>query len=158
VIPTHAGDPSGRLVKRLHTRYIFHTATIMVEISNDRQIPVLPQDSALRTIIHNCLDKVREINEDRGVISAEGMRRYDGEIAGRDGYQPIKSIIFPIFSTGQGGRVDLEKVTRLIAAALKEYIGTYENDPLFTLEHIHVCAYSREDCELASNALQSVLG
>ena len=156
VVPTHAGHAESKLAKN-GARYIFHAATVSVA-PNSRQ-PIKPLDNAETiTAVHNCLNTVKEVNADQGVISPPSSLRREQEKQKTRQYTPIESIIFPMFATGRGGREqDLDEVARTMVEAIIEYLGDYENVEGFTLKDIHLCAYSQLDVAIIKPVMDAVL-
>lgn len=144
VIPTHAGHPESKLA-RSGARYIFHVAAVHVAASS-RQ-PMRPMDdSEIAVAVANCLNEVKNVNQQRGIIAPPGSHRRDQEKQLADTYQPLRSIIFPLFATGRGGRErEIAAVARATLEAVSDYLADAENADGLTLTDIHLCAYSRLD-------------
>jgi hypothetical protein len=144
VVPTHAGHPESKLAKS-GARYIFHTATVSVAPNSRNPIKPLDNDEII-SAVKNCFDEVRNVNEARGIISPPGSVRRDQEKRAVDQYEPIQSIIFPLFATGRGGRErEIAEVARQMLEAMRDYLSDGENTEGCALKDIHLCAYSRLD-------------
>lgn len=154
VVPTHAGHKRSHLVKN-KIRYIFHAATIDARPQGFGK-QTMTSETDLQKTVCNCLDMVERVNEARGVISEENTPRYAGEVAAQDSYQPITSIIFPVFGTGHGGRNDYEAVVRAMARAIAEYVAENHSKPGFTLTEIYIGAFSNTDYTTAQNEMDSI--
>jgi len=141
VIVTTAGHPKSRLVQRNGIRYIFHVATSQVNIKTFKEkLNPIDDDEGIEEVIENCLERVREVNEAKGVISIEGTQQYQVEVSDSNKYQPIKSIMFPIFGTGRGGR-SLVEVTPPMIRAIDNFLIANKNDEALQLDHIYVCVH-----------------
>ena len=158
VIPTPAGHPEGTL-RQNGTRYIFHAATVQVFNAKTRREKVVPiQDAdSFRETVNNCLDTVRKVNRQRGVISPAGSKAYLLEQEQADSYQPIKSIAFPIFGTGHGGLKIGPKIIRPMVRGFQEYIDEYHNTDYFSITDIYLSAYLPSDVEIVLNILNNQL-
>ncbi len=142
VIATHAGHAKSALVKN-GARYIFHAATVYVHPRN-RKVTPIQTDASVRQTVLNCLTLVIEINENKGVISPAGTDAYEREQKAADSYSPIKSIIFPLFGAGQGGRSTLEVAPPMIDC-FKDFVVKHKNAKDFALESLHLCVFTEVD-------------
>lgn len=148
IVPTHAGHPDSRLVKQRGVRFIFHAATVRVDLTaKSDPLVAIEDDDSIKDVVTNCLDMILEVNRLHGSILPEG---YDDTT--RDGsYQPVKSIIFPLFATGRGGR-PVSEVLPPMLEALRNFLVDH---PQLPLQRIHVCAYSELDKKSLEDAMDS---
>ncbi len=155
VIPTSAGHPESNLVKNNHARYIFHAAAVSVEDGEKGKYlqPIL-QDSGLRRCVKNTLDKVLELNAAKGNIWPKDTDEYKQDQIKSKDYQPITSILIPMFGSGRGGR-DTKDVIPPIVHGVHEFLVDMTEDPAkkFTLTDIYLCVYHHEDVEPLQQAL-----
>ncbi|MEP6987576.1 MAG: TIR domain-containing protein [Chloroflexota bacterium] len=142
VIPTHAGHAKSALVKN-GARYIFHASTVYVHPRN-RSVTPIQTDASVRQTVLNCLNLMMEINENKGVISPAGTDAYDREQKATDAYTPIKSIVFPLFGAGQGGRSTIEVAPPMIDC-FKDFLVKHKSSKDFSLESIHLCVFTEVD-------------
>lgn len=143
VIVTPAGHPQGKLIQRNGNRYIFHVATSQVNIKTFKEkLTPIDDDDGIMEVVNSCLDRVREVNAAKGVISMPGSPGYEQEVAQADAFQPIRSIIFPIFGTGRGGRSVIE-VTPPMIRAINNFLVSNRDDENLHLERIHICIYQQ---------------
>lgn len=141
VIATHAGHPKSRLMQENGARYIFHVAAsqVNVKLFKESRIPITEEDGIV-DVVKNCFEKVREVNRDCGVISIGRSPHHAEELANIDTYQPIKSIIFPLFGTGSGG-LSITEIVPPMLRGIMEYLTDHKSDPHLNLEHVYLCAY-----------------
>lgn len=158
VVPTHAGHPESNLARN-GARYIFHTVAVRVEsgTKNNQDAIRAIDDGNIGEAVANCLKQVMEVNQARGVISPDGSDTYQRELAAQDQYQPIRSIIFPLFGTGHGKRQnDIGVIGSLMFESIAQFVMENHANPAFTLDAIHVCAYSRQDADTLEAALKTM--
>jgi O-acetyl-ADP-ribose deacetylase (regulator of RNase III) len=153
VIPTHAGHPQSQLAKN-GARYIFHAATVYVRPTT-RTVRPIDSDASVEKAVRNCLEKVIEVHQNRGVISPKGSTRRKQEEKEAEQYNanPIKSIVFPLFGTGRGGRSILEVAPPTIRA-FRDFLLDHVNDTHLSLERIHLAIFSESDIPFVVEALQ----
>jgi O-acetyl-ADP-ribose deacetylase (regulator of RNase III) len=140
VVPTHAGHPKSQLAKN-GIRYIFHAATVYVH-PRERTVKPITSDASIRQAIFNCLGMVMEVDEKQGVISPEETARHAEELAAAGNYQPIRSILFPLFGTGRAGR-SVSEVAPPMIAAFRQFIAS--PDSRGGLERIYLSVFSESD-------------
>jgi O-acetyl-ADP-ribose deacetylase (regulator of RNase III) len=148
IVPTHAGHAESRLAKQRGARYIFHAATVRVDLAA-KSAPLVPieDDDSIKDVVTNCLEMILEVDRLHGSILPEG---YDDTT--RDGsYQLIKSIVFPLLATGQGGR----PVSEVIPPILEGVKNFLVDHPKLALQRIHLCAYSELDKKSVEDAMDS---
>ncbi len=157
VVPTHAGHPTSRLARN-KARYVFHVVSVSVDYeAGERSITPIP-DERIGEAVANCLDKVIEVDRARGVISPPGTALYAQEMAARDAYEPIDSIIFPLLGTGRGGRQrEVSAVARQLVLGIRDYLVNQADPPDFCLKAIYICAYSELDAQLVQAEMDAVL-
>ncbi len=146
IVPTHAGHAESRLVKQRNVRYIFHAATVRVDLmaKSDPLVPIEDDDS-IKDVVTNCLEMTLEVDRLHGSILPEG---YDDTT--RDGsYQPIRSIIFPLFATGRGGRPVSEVVPPMLEA-FRNFLAEHQK---LNLQRIYLCAYSELDKKAVEDSM-----
>jgi O-acetyl-ADP-ribose deacetylase (regulator of RNase III) len=140
VVPTHAGHPKSQLVQN-GIRYIFHVATVYVH-PRERTVKPISSDSSIQQAVLNCLNMALEVDSKQGVISPESSKRFAEETAGRAAYQPIRTIVFPLFGTGRAGRSVAEVAPPMIAA-FRQFMAA--PDAHSRLEHIYLSVFSESD-------------
>ncbi|MBZ0285847.1 MAG: TIR domain-containing protein [Anaerolineae bacterium] len=151
VIPTSAGLQGSTLVQQNKARYIFHVSAVEA-VESKKQFAPYQEPDDIRQSVYNCLRTVREVNEKQGVISPDGTPQHAAQVKqAAAGYEPIKSIIFPVFGSGQGGK-EVKDVIDLMAGSLKEFLSD-ERDPV-TLEDIYISSYFVEDVRVVIDHLR----
>lgn len=147
VVPTSAGHAQSRLVERNRARYVLHVATVTVH--PNQKVQLQPGgDEDIDDAVENCLDQVLRINRDGGIIAPDNSPQQELERAKRDAgeYLPITSIIFPMLTTGRGGReTEVREVAGIMAQAIVKFLKQNADDPHMSLEHIHICGYAESD-------------
>lgn len=149
VVPTHAGHPDSNLAKN-GARYIFHTVAVRVEsgTKNNQDAIRAIDDGKIGEAVSNCLRQAMEINRSNGVISPPGTDTYAHEQEQAANYRPIRSIIFPLFGTGHGKRQnDIAVIGSLMFESIAQFVLDNADNEFFSLDAIHVCAYSKQDAD-----------
>jgi O-acetyl-ADP-ribose deacetylase (regulator of RNase III) len=157
VIATSAGHVSSTLRKRLKARYIFHTATVVVEGDGiDKKLQCRLLDSGIQHCVRKTLEKIAEVDDKQGIVSPKGAERWQEQDQTAVLYKPIKSIILPIFGTGHGGR-PVHEVLPAIIRGIKEFLLDVAQDEqkkkAFHLERIYITAYLDEDVKYVKETL-----
>ncbi len=153
VIPTHAGHPRSTLAKN-GARFIFHASTVYVHPRN-RSVTPIKTDANIHQTVLNCLNLFLEVHQNRGIISPPDSPRYPAEQKAAETYQPLKSIIFPLFGAGQGGRATIEVAPPMIKA-FKSFLLKHKNTPDFPLESIHLCVFSEVDIAIVESIMNDI--
>jgi len=166
VIPTPAGHPKSNLCKN-NIRYIFHVATVRMgaDMMNENLTPI-ESSSGLRNAVKNCLEMVHHVNEHGLTLEeetdddkSEQKKSSKGTTKNKNQTEkletPIKSIAFPLFGTGVGGRSALEVAPPMVEA-IYEFLDehTTDSNPT-TLEHVYLVVYSKSDIPFVHDALRT---
>jgi hypothetical protein len=165
VIATNAGHPLSDLRKPhpktgKRNRFIFHAITVSMfpEFSKEVMTPI-SDNNGIRTCTRRVLEKVIEVDRKRGVISATdfftplGRNPHDEEIALRDEYHPIDSIVFPIFGTGHAGR-GIPDVLPWMLEGIARFFE--DNEDMITLKDIHICVFFEQDVPMVRQQMERV--
>ena len=102
--------------------------------------------------MRSCLKKLLELNRLQGLISPEGtaQRQLQEQLA-RNGEGVSKSILFPLFGTGQGGGSSTEAI-RYMLGGLQRFFEDPANASLAKdLDEIFFAAYTQPDVEAVTN-------
>jgi hypothetical protein len=141
VVPTHAGHPDSTLVRTTGARYILHAASVRVDTTGTVS-RMTGEAGAVERVVHNCLRKIAQIDDARGVIFPPETEQHAQETAHSADYQPIRSVIFPIF----GGGLAMQNTRSTIAAMLhgfRSFPGTHPHDfKRLSLTDLYIAAYS----------------
>src|SRR5690606_8768873 len=129
VFATHAGHPESDLQQKNRARYIFHVTTVQVNYNVSEYTPVeaVSSNQGIINCVRNALNKVLEVNQQRGVISPETTERYQIEVDKTPDYQPIRSIIFPLFGTGHAGLASEQVIGPMLEGFHQFLIEQQEN-------------------------------
>lgn len=158
VLLTHAGHPESKLVKQQGARYIFHAATMRFEAlsSSETLQPVGPE--GIETVTRNCLNAILELNEKQGQILQPDSRFLSGEHPSQqpapDDYQPVTSIVFPIFGTGHGGRAIREVVPPMLRT-FYYFLREMQDSEYCTIEDIYVAVYAEADIPMVKELIDT---
>jgi O-acetyl-ADP-ribose deacetylase (regulator of RNase III) len=170
VVVTSAGHPSSALRSKTknNARYIFHTVTVAVEGAGIERKLAPANPTAIENAVVNTLEKVMEVNAENGAISptGTGLVYRNNEIEdermrqekNQDKYQPIKSIILPLFASGHGGLKPVD-VMKPVAEGIREFLQDVHDrgdDDKLTLTDIHVSIFSSDHIEPMRTILKSV--
>jgi O-acetyl-ADP-ribose deacetylase (regulator of RNase III) len=103
VFATSAGGPSSILARENRARYILHVAAVQAVPAEGRVIP-FKQPSQIERCVREVLSKIAELNKARGIVSPPGSeQRIEQETRAQAGDDTIRSVLFPLFGTGQAG-------------------------------------------------------
>lgn len=153
VIVTNAGHHNSDL-RSSGIRYIFHAATVGVEYADhERRMAPMRDMGAIRNCVMNCLNKVAVVNRAKGVVSLPDWRHHQIELAARDGYRDLDSIIFPLLGAGEA-----ESRPQPVVEAMLDGIESFlEANPDTTLRNIHICAYRDRDVAVVLHEMRQRL-
>ncbi len=143
VLVTHAGHRESTLATQQHIRYIFHAAAVRFDTSEvERAIRPIPLHQ-ISALVEHCLEKIIEVNAARGLdpVRFPGWEDLEGAH-----YQPIDSIIFPVFGTGSGG-AKVNEVIPMMLNGIANHVRFNHSKPTFTLKHVHLCLYKASSLE-----------
>lgn len=148
VVPTTAGHPKSEL-RDMGYKYVLHVVTVTVNMGAERENRLVPiSNDRVDTAVKTVCRMVMTINEHEGVISPADTPAYKHtvEVKENGNYRPMKSVIFPMFATGRGGReTDVEQIAEELVNAIKKYLRRYKDREHFTLNDVHLCAFSEGD-------------
>jgi O-acetyl-ADP-ribose deacetylase (regulator of RNase III) len=150
VVPTTAGRSNSQLMDQ-GIRYLFHLVTVSVHVGADQQLVPIG-DAQIKVAIRNVVKQIKAINDAQGVFFAEGRPEYEEQLQAQDDYQPIRSIAYPLFGTGRGGREDVEKVVQHMLEGVKEQLRRSQT----TLEEIYINAYAESDLEIVETIMDEM--
>jgi O-acetyl-ADP-ribose deacetylase (regulator of RNase III) len=158
VFATSAGHPQSKLARENRCRYIFHVAAVE---ASEAILGVLPykQDEQIEDCAKGSLAKLAEINRLKGVISQPGTaQRAEQEKLAREGKGIARSIMFPLFGTGQGGKAAAE-VVLLMLDGIIGFLDDPDNAELCgVLTDIYLSVYRKTDVNDVVTLLQERVG
>jgi O-acetyl-ADP-ribose deacetylase (regulator of RNase III) len=153
VFVTSTGGPDSRLATENKARYIFHVAAVQAVDAEARVVPFRQPDQ-IEDCIRACLAKLLELNGLKGVVSPAGtaQRKLQEQLA-LNGGGLSKSILFPLFGTGQGGGSSVEAIKYMLSG-LQRFLEDADHAALASdLEDVYFAAYTEPDVEAVSSAL-----
>jgi O-acetyl-ADP-ribose deacetylase (regulator of RNase III) len=158
VFITSAGGPDSKLATENRARYIFHVAAVQAIDAEARVVP-FRQPHQIEDCVTSCLAKLLELNRLQGVISPpNSMQRALQESLASNGNGTSKSIIFPLFGTGQGGGSTQEVIGPMLVG-LQRFFDDPHNQPLADdLDDIYFAAFTESDVEEVAMALKTQFG
>ena len=153
VFVTSAGGPDSKLAMENKARYIFHVAAVQAIDAEARVVP-FRQPYQIEDCVRSCLAKLLELNRSQGVISPDGtpQRRLQEQLA-RDGNGISRSILFPLFGSGQGGAPASEAIGPMLRG-LSRFFDDHDNASLANdLDDIYFAAFTSSDVEVITKEI-----
>lgn len=145
VFVTSAGAPGSDLVKVNKARYVFHVAAVQAVDAEGRVIPFKQQDQ-IEDCVRGVLSKLAEVNRMQGVISPPDTEQRKEQEKRRDQGQGIaRSVLLPLFGTGQGGSTPAEAIDPMLTG-LTDFLEDQDNSELAAvLSEIYISAFKQQD-------------
>lgn len=144
VFVTSAGGPGSALAKT-NARYIFHVAAVH---ANDARGTIEPfsQRHQIEACVQATLSKLKELNQREGIISPpDTEQRKEQEKFAAEGRGTARSILFPIFGTGQGGCTPDDVIGPMLEG-LTGFFESPDNSELTTIMNdIYISAFKQQD-------------
>jgi hypothetical protein len=155
---TSAGGPKSDLSQINKARYILHVAAVQAVDAEGIVIP-FKQPHQIERCVRACLAKMMEINREKGVISPPGTeQREEQEKCAERGLGTARSILFPLFGTGQGGNT-ADSVIGPMLAGITGFLDDPGNSELLsTLDDIYISVFKQQDVEEIVKRLQAEIG
>jgi len=155
VFATSAGGPNSELAKVNKARYIFHVAAVQAVDAESTVIPYKQPDQ-IEACVRASLSKLLEINDLGGVISPpDSYQRQEQEQLAKQGQGIVRSIIFPLFGTGQGGSAPADVVEPMLSA-ITGFLDDSDNvDLTSVLTDIYISAFKEQDVNVLTEILRS---
>lgn len=147
VFVTSAGAPGSDLVTINRARYIFHVAAVEAVDAEGIVIP-FKQAYQIEDCVRKSFSKLAELNQLQGVVSPpETEQRVEQEARAAQGRGLARSIIFPLFGTGQGGSSAAEVIGPMLDG-IKGYFDDQDNGELVAaVSEIYISAFKQQDFE-----------
>lgn len=154
---TSAGGPHSELAKVNKARAIIHVAAVQAVDAEARVVPY-KEPHQIETAVRSALTQLATLNEADGVFSPPGTdQRSDQEVRAKAGLGKLRSIVFPLLGTGQGG-AKTDEVIEPIIDSLIGYLSDYDNlDLRDTLQEVYLSAFSEDDVSIVNAALNKRL-
>lgn len=121
---------AGMLTKR-GVRQIFHVAAVQAVLGSKAFVP-LKQADEIQECVWRCLEELQELN---------------GSVAANN---PLKSILFPLFGTGEGGEDRIEHVVDPMIETIRKYLDAH----LSHLSDIYLSVFHQDDVDIVVNRLK----
>ena len=154
VIATSAGAPGCPLVEDNKARYIFHVASVQAVDAENKVVPY-QQPHQVEACVKNSLRKINKIHLTKGIISPKGSDQRKLQEKRANAEYHIKSILIPLFGTGQGGKEPIE-VIRWIIDGIKDFLSNKENIEVTRyLKDIYISVFYQDDIFIVSNAVSN---
>ncbi len=141
VVPTHAGHPQSALIRTTGARFILHAASVRIDTTG--AVNRTTNDAgAVEKVVHNCLLKVAQIDQAKGVIFPPNTPQYEQDMQSAATYRPIQRVIFPIFGGGQAMQ-DTRKTVAAMLQAFKSFPKIHLREfKQLALTDLYIAAYS----------------
>jgi len=153
VIATSSGHPEGELYQNNQAYYIFHASTVTVVGYGTHRETQPIHVTTVKKCVKDALKKtVNEVDKVKGIISPENTpQRIKQEERAAVQYDPISSIIFPLFGTGHAKR-PTQQAAEPIVEAFFEFL---RENPQTKLQKIYLCIHYHEELEIIDGILKN---
>lgn len=156
VIATSAGNRKSYLSSRIKARYIFHVATVLIERQDKKwAMGAVKDNPTLKKTVIKTLNKIFEVDQGLGIISPTGTTQRQEQEKESTSYKRIKSIMFPLFGAGRGGRSTSEVVKPMLQG-FQEFLSDNQHNNELELEHIYLAVYNAEDIPIVEQEMNKV--
>lgn len=155
VFATSAGGPGSDLARINKARYILHVAAVQAVPADNTVIPY-KQSSQIEACVRNSLLKLLEINRSQGIISPPDTDQCkEQERLAAEGRGMVRSIIFPLFGTGQGGSAPADVLESMLSG-ITSFLDDSDNDELAAiLSDIYISAFKEQDVNVVTEILST---
>jgi O-acetyl-ADP-ribose deacetylase (regulator of RNase III) len=157
VFATSAGAPASELAKVNKTRAILHVAAVQAVAAENRVIPY-KQPQQIEDCVRAALSKLAELNDAAGIFSPPGTpAREEQERRAADDGGVLRTIVFPLFGTGEGGLAASDVVGPMLDA-MTGYLSDPDNERVASaLSDVYVSAFAQPDVDAVVAALSARL-
>lgn len=154
VFVTSAGGPDSQLAKVNKARYIFHVAAVQAVDAEARVVP-FKQPDQIEDCVRSCLSQLLELNRRKGVISPAGTdQRLEQEDRKEKDGGLSRSILFPLFGTGQGGASASEAIKPMIEGVVRFFDDADNTQLAEDMTDVYFAAFKEPDVESVVSALK----
>jgi O-acetyl-ADP-ribose deacetylase (regulator of RNase III) len=155
VFITSSGGPNSELAKHNRAKYILHVAAVQAVDAESTVIP-FRQPYQIEACVRASLTKISALNKSNGVISRPGTDQYDEQKKRAEaGDGVVRSVVFPLFGTGQGGSPTGDVLPPMFAG-LKGFFDDREGEELAgVLTDIYISAFKQTDVVELTEFLQA---
>ena len=157
VFVTSAGGPGSDLARVNKVHYIFHVSAVQAVDAEGIVIP-FKQPYQIESCTRACLFKLLELNRLNGVVSPpDTEQRAEQEMRAAQGRGIARSILFPLFGTGQGGNA-ADNVIGPMLTGITGFLEDRDNGELAaTLSEIYISAFKQQDLDDVVRVLSAEL-
>lgn len=147
VFATSTGGTKSELAKLTRARYLLHVAAVQAVVAEGKVIPY-KQPHQIESCVRASLSKLVEINRLKGIVSPPGSeQRAEQEKRATAGDGTIRSVIFPLFGTGQGGSTVIETLPSMLAG-MRGFFDDPEGEELVkSLTDVYISAFTIADAD-----------
>jgi hypothetical protein len=148
VFPTSAGGPTSELSTTNRVRYIFHVAAVQALVTRGVVEPFGEPDQ-IESCVRACLKTFGNINSAEGIISPpETEQHTEQKQRETSGEGKVRSILFPLFGTGQGGKSCADVIGPMLDGLLGYFDHAKVSDPIGTLTDVYLSVYREQDVQI----------
>lgn len=157
VFPTSAGGPGSELARVNKTRVILHVAAVEAVAAENRVVPY-KEAQEIEACVRAVLSKATDLNDLDGVFSPPGSpARAEQERWAANGDGSLRTIMFPLFGTGEGGLSAPEVVGPMLDAMI-DHLSDSDNERLAeALTDIYISAFAQPDVDAVAAELDTRL-
>jgi O-acetyl-ADP-ribose deacetylase (regulator of RNase III) len=157
VFATSAGGPNSELAKINKAKFVFHVAAVQAVDAAATVIP-FKEPHQIEKCVRSTLAKLRETNERDGIVSPEGSeQRAEQERRALAGDGKARSILFPLFGTGQGGARASEVIDSIVAGIVGYFADEDDGILADALSEIYISAFRQQDVDDTLEYLRKAL-
>lgn len=143
VLATSAGHPQSVMRRQTDYRYVLHAAAVRFDYD---KTPANQPVSNLGQLIENCLDSVDKIDANNGEIQGKNGIIVPSD----DNYKPLRSILFPAFGAGEGGKPYKRAVEDIVSIFARDVPVCIKAMGL-SINKVGFSVYFQEDIEEITN-------
>lgn len=157
VFATSAGGPLSDLATINRARVILHVAAVQAVEATNGVVPY-SQPRQISAAVRSAMSEMARINALDGVFAPPGTeQRADQERRAAHGQGQLRSILFPLLGTGQGG-ASVPEVIEPMLKGLADFLAQADNATFVAdLRDIYLSAYTEVDVATLKTALDERL-
>ena len=154
VFATSTGGPDSDLARVNRARVILHVAAVQA-VEAERKVIPYRQPDQIEYCVRSSLSALAALNEGGGVFSPPGSdQRSEQESRASAGEGTLRSVLFPLFGTGQGGLPAADVLDPMLEGLLAVVSDRDFSQLAETLSDVYISTYMRDDLETITNALR----
>ncbi|PWT83628.1 MAG: hypothetical protein C5B57_06500 [Blastocatellia bacterium] len=145
VFVTSTGGQGSELTKINKARYIFHVAAVQAVDAAGTVIP-FKQPDQIEKCVRASLATLSDLNQVKGVVSPPDTdQRKEQESRAEQGQGISRSILFPLFGTGQGGSTAAEVIGPMLAGITGYFNDEDDGRLAAVINEIYLSVFKQED-------------